>query len=695
MRNEADFDIYGVFNDGDFKGIGSILGERRTKDALNLDTEEFDISFSLLNGSTISIDVSKKGKKPKKVIATGGSFGEDNSADSISLSDGYTATFKRGKRFTLTIRKNGRRILSDFTHDEVDGTFRLGSELDNFLTYNNKTNQLRFSFTIPANKGIYGVGESFTRYNKWGTRIVTFPIDNNGQSADGVYKGIPFFLSNAGIGLLVNTYSPVEFNFGAKLSCLITVTVPLDCVSLVVFTGEPKKIISLYESLDRKPALPPKWSFGLWISRWIGVAYKSVKEIEQTLQKFDEYSIPVEVVALDPQWLGDYYPGLQVCEFKWNRERFKSDNEVGDYLKSKGLHLSLWVNPYLNLKSEFYKKYQDVLLKTRDNEFALVPDPDPLFRPPRAMWDFSNPDGFNAYKGLIKELLVRSNADCVMTDFGETVPLSGVDHYGDEGFHIRNELGDLYQLSAFEGALEANRENMIWGRSGSIRSHTVAIQWNGDSNSSWEGMRNTLAGSLSYLTSGALFTSFDIPGTGGLIGEKIEKQTEEQYCRWVELGSLFSHIKIHGSLPEPWHYGRNAIAVFKKYMELRYSLLPYIWDEAKYSFDNGVPLVRSLLLEFPEDPSVTDIGDQFMLGKDIMVAPIFDESGYRQIYIPKGKWVDFWSREKIDGGEWIEDRFPLDILPIYVRSGSKIRMFSKIAMRIKDLDLNSIREEKF
>jgi alpha-glucosidase (family GH31 glycosyl hydrolase) len=130
-------------------------------------------------------------------------------------------------------------------------------------------------------------------------------------------------------------------------------------------------------------------------------------------------------------------------------------------------------------------------------------------------------------------------------------------------------------------------------------------------------------------------------------------------------------------------------------MELRYSLLPYIWDEAKYSFDNGVPLVRSLLLEFPEDPSVTDIGDQFMLGKDIMVAPIFDESGYRQIYIPKGKWVDFWSREKIDGGEWIEDRFPLDILPIYVRSGSKIRMFSKIAMRIKDLDLNSIREEKF
>ena len=695
MRNEADYDVRTLFSDQNFEGLGQIENVSYSPDCVLFTFHEFEARVSFLSESSIQVDVNKKGSELKRALETKGHWKYGETTESLPLSSGVTLNLLKNQKFEPEFRKEGKLLMSNFSHGEFEGTFRLGAEINNFLTFNKNSKQLKFSFTLPGVRGIYGVGESFNRFNKLGTEIATFSIDNNGHAGDGMYKAVPFFLSTGKVGIFVNTYSPVKFDFGAKLSNMIQITTPLEAVSFIVFTGTPKEILASYISLYRKPALPPKWSFGLWMSRWIGVAYQTLKEVEETLSKFQEYSIPVDVVAFDPQWLADYYPGLQVCEFQWDHQKFSTDHELGDYLKSVSKHLSLWVNPYVNLEGKIYAEAKDFLLKKEDGSVALVPDPDPFKRPPRGMYDFSNPEAFNFYKEKIRDLLVRSNADCVMTDFGETVPLAGKDYQGDHGIHVRNKLNDLYQVSAFEGAQAAEDDGMIWGRSGSIKSHALAVQWNGDSSASWEGMRNSLKGSLSYLTSGALFTAFDIPGTGGLIGEKSEKQSEEQYCRWVELGCLFSHLKIHGSIPEPWYYGEEAIRVFRKYMQLRYSLLPYIWNEAKVSVEESVPLIRTLVVEFPDDFSVSEIDDEYMFGSSVLIAPMFDESRGRYIYLPKGEWIDFWNRQKYNGGQWIYQEVPVDYIPIFVRRGAAIPMFKGTAENIEDLQKNQVETVRF
>ncbi len=695
MRNEADFDIKTVFSDEEFEELGKYSRVTTKTSGVVFEYPDFEVEVSMVGKSAVMFNVTKHGDKLKQALPVSGNWDFGNKTSGIKVSGNHELKLARSSRVDPVVKKGNKTVFCNFTHGEVDGNFRLGKELDNFITYNKNSSQLRFAFSLPGNQGIYGVGESFSRFNKWGTSVVTYSIDNNGHAADGMYKGIPFFLTNGGVGVFVNTYSPVKFDFGAKLINMVQITVPLSSVSFILFLGTPKEVLSQYISLDGKPSLPPDWSFGMWMSRWIGVAYKTVAEVEQTLTKFRDAGIPVDVVALDPQWLADYFPGLQVCEFRWDHNRFKTDNELGDYLKQRKMHLSMWVNPYVNLKGEIVKEAGKHLLKDEKGEIALVPDPDPLLRPPRGMYDFSNRESFDFYKEKIRDLLVRSNADCVMTDFGETVPLTGKDSEGDSWIHIRNKLGDLYQIAAFEGAKAARQDGMIWGRSGSIRSHSLAIQWNGDSNANWEGMRNSLRGSLSYLTSGALFTAFDIPGTGGLISENVQKQDEDQYCRWVELGCLFSHLKIHGSLPEPWFYGKLAVEVFRKYMNLRYTLLPYIWEEASFSVKNSVPLIRTLVVEFPEDLNVREIDDEYMLGSKILVAPILDESNERDIYLPKGEWVEYWSKKSVSGGGWLHVEAATDVIPLYVRKNTKLKMFKELAQNIEDLKKKPVEEVPF
>ena len=264
--------------------------------------------------------------------------------------------------------------------------------------------------------------------------------------------------------------------------------------------------------------------------------------------------------------------------------------------------------------------------------------------------------------------MIRSNADAVMTDFGETVPTDSVDSKGNSGYLIRNIMGDLYQMSAFMGVKSARGKGMVWGRSGSVLSHNYPIQWGGDSSSTWEGMRTALRSALSASMSGTIFTAFD---TGGFAG-KPEKLL---YIRWVAMGALFSHFKLHGTTPrEPWNYDSEIVDAFGNLVRLRYSLIPYIISEARLSLEIKKPLIRPLVLEFSEDPGSQFIDDEYMLGGKILVAPIFNETGKRSVYIPTGKWVDFYDRKTMDGPNWIEVQEPITRIPLFVKGGTVLEL---------------------
>jgi alpha-D-xyloside xylohydrolase len=428
------------------------------------------------------------------------------------------------------------------------------------------------------------------------------------------------------------------------------------------------------------PQLPPEWSFGLWISRWTTIGYKSVEKVKEILDKFELEGIPWDVLSMDPHWTSNYYTIVPnnryvrtyACEFSWNRDYFERDNDVGDLLRGHGKRLCLNIDPYVMLNGNHIRKVKDCLLTDGKGNIALMPRFDDPEMPDRGMIDFTREECFRRYSEIVKDLILRSNADTVMTDLGEIVPPNAVDSHGNPGYMIRNLMGDLYQASSYEGVRQARGSGILWGRSGSLLKHNYPIEWGGDSVSSWEGMRTSLRAALSACMSGTIFTAFDSGGFVGRPGRLL-------YIRWVAMGALFSHFKIHGTTPrEPWNYDKEIVDAFKELVNLRYRLMPYIIHQAKVSLNEKIPMIRPLVLEFPEDEASKNIDDEYLLGSDILVAPIFSDEGYRKVYLPPGRWVDFFDRTEYSGKCWINITASIMKIPLFVKKDATIEMVEQV-----------------
>ncbi len=663
MKNLRDFEIRKFFEGEMFSSAGFINEILSDITSTTFKTSKMDIKVTIIDGVGIKVEIDagdelqglsiphKEPEGPKKA--------------------GYSVTLPaREEKFSLTVNKESEMILSPFAPGDQLGFLSLGDEFYENMTVSAENEMMRISFRIPSNYGIYGLGENFTTFNKRGKTIYTFPHDNYCLGAEEVYKGIPFFLSNAGVGIVIPEYVPMKFDFGQTMEGLIMITLPAKSFSFYILFGTPVEILQEYLHMFGVPELPPEWSFGMWVSRWAGIGYRSVSEVSGILSSFRKSKIPLDVISMDPQWLQDYIPGVtQACEFQWDRSNYQKDDELGNFLEANGKRLCLWVNSYVLLNGNIAKEMKNCLLTDENGNIAIVPNQDGNpNKPKRGMVDFTKAECFEKYSKLIENLMVRSNADAVMTDFGETIPTDSVDVNGNPGYLIRNLMGDLYQMSAFKGVKSARGKGMVWGRSGSVLSHNYPIQWGGDSSSTWEGMRTALRSALSASMSGTIFTAFD---TGGFAG----KPDRLLYIRWVAMGALFSHFKLHGTTPrEPWNYDNEIVDAFGNLVRLRYSLIPYIILEARLSLEIKKPLVRPLVLEFPEDPGCQFIDDEYMLGDKILVAPIFNETGKRTVYIPMGKWVDFYDKKAMDGPKWIVVEEPISRIPLFVKSGTVIEV---------------------
>lgn len=528
------------------------------------------------------------------------------------------------------------------------------------------------SFQLHHDEMIFGCGESFTRLDKRGQKIVLYLRDAMGALSRKMYKPVPFFLSSRGYGMFVHTSTPTTFDFGHDFDQSTVLYTGDEVLDIFVFLGSPKEVVSQYTAVTGRSPVPPLWSFGLWMSR---ITYKAEAEVRRVASKLRELQIPCDVIHLDTGWFETDWQ----CNYKFSPSRFEDPKKMISDLIEDGFRISLWQLPYFTVKNELY----DTIV---DNGYAVHSD---AGRQPNldAILDFSNPETVKWYQGLISELL-ELGVGAIKVDFGEDSPAGGAYASGRTGWYEHNLYPLRYNKTVAEITKATTGENIIWARSAWAGSQRYPLHWGGDAENSNAAMAATLRGGLSLGLCGFTYWSHD---AGGFVG----KPTTDLYRRWLAFSALTSHSRCHGAPPrEPWEFSEEFVEEFRRIVELRYALLPYIYSQAARASERGHPLLRPLFFEYPTDRTCWSIEDQYILGEHLLVAPLFSSANYRQVYLPPGEWIDYQTGKVYEGQQWhtIEGE-PLPIV-LLVRSGA-IVPHAKVAQSTKDIDWNLLELRAF
>lgn len=519
-------------------------------------------------------------------------------------------------------------------------------------------------FTLTADEMIFGCGESATGLNKAGQKVNLFVTDPQGPETDQMYKPIPFFMSNRGYGMFMHTSAPVTCDFGATYIGLNKMFMGDENLDLFVFFGEPKDILDEYTDLVGKPGMPPLWSFGTWMSR---ITYFSEKEGYDVAANIRKNKYPCDVIHFDTGWFDVDWQ----CDYKFSENRFQNPQQMLKDLRSQGFHVCLWQLPYFTPKNRYFSELieKDMYVKNGNGE---LPYEDVVL-------DFSNPETVKWYQDKLAGLL-NIGVSAIKVDFGEAAPLNGIYASGKSGWYEHNLYPVRYDMAVSEITKKLHNENIMWARAAWADSQRYPLHWGGDAATTNTGLLGTLRAGLSFGLSGFSFWSHDMGGF-------VKATPEDLYCRWIPFGFLTSHTRAHGAPPtEPWLYDSKRVQdVFRKSAEMKYRLMPYVYAQAKECTEKGLPMLRALFVEFPDDPGAWKVDDEYLFGSQILVAPLL-ESGMtgRTVYLPEGKWIDYQTEKVYEGG-W--HRIEAGSLPIImlVRDGSVLPHL-KLAQSTAEMD---------
>ncbi|MGD8245475.1 MAG: glycoside hydrolase family 31 protein, partial [Anaerolineae bacterium] len=527
---------------------------------------------------------------------------------------------------------------------------------------------------VAPGEAFYGLGEKFTPLDKWGQEHVSWAIDVGNVSSYRAYKNVPFLMSTAGYGLFVHSSYPILYRMGSESS--ISYSIHIDDAQLdyfLIYGPSFQHILKRYTDLTGRAPVPPKWSFGFWISR---CGYRSRSEVETVVQEMRARDLPCDVISLDPWWMGDG----PWTTFEWDREAFPEPEAMVHGLRENGVRTCLWIHPYVPRGSGAYAEALEGGYLVRKPDGSVSPPIESFSGSALAAVDFTNPEARNWYQGKLRTLL-DMGVSVFKSDFGEQAPVDALYWDGRSGLEMHNLYPLLYNKAVFELTEAYFGRGLTWARSGYAGSQRYPVQWGGDSYGTLDQMACQIRGLLSYGMSGVPFCSHDVGGFDyapeAFDRETLEDQPQdpEVYVRWLQFGVFSSHVRAHGKQPqEPWTYGREAEDIARRYLKLRYRLLPYIYSEAVRSSRTGLPMVRPMVLAYPSDPNTRSLDLQYMFGESFLVAPIVTRTNRRQVYLPDGEWVDYWTKGRVPGGRWIEVEAELDTLPLWVRSGAIIPM---------------------
>ena len=560
--------------------------------------------------------------------------------------------------------KTGRILSQTVTLRDADSTQVKYTPFSFIKRGSDNARRINPVFTLTADEMIFGCGESATGLNKVGQKVNLFVTDPQGPETDQMYKPIPFFMSNRGYGMFMHTSAPVTCDFGATYIGLNKMFMGDENLDLFVFFGEPKDILDEYTDLVGKPGMPPLWSFGTWMSR---ITYFSEKEGYDVAANIRKNKYPCDVIHFDTGWFDVDWQ----CDYKFSENRFQNPRQMLKDLKSQGFHVCLWQLPYFTPKNRYFPELikKDMYVKNGNGE---LPYEDVVL-------DFSNPETVKWYQDKLAGLL-NIGVSAIKVDFGEAAPLNGIYASGKSGWYEHNLYPVRYDMAVSEITKKLHNENIMWARAAWAGSQRYPLHWGGDAATTNTGMLGTLRAGLSFGLSGFSFWSHDMGGF-------VKSTPEDLYCRWLPFGFLTSHTRAHGAPPtEPWLYDSKRVQdVFRKSAEMKYRLMPYVYAQAKECTEKGLPMLRALFVEFPDDPGAWKVDDEYLFGSQILVAPLL-ESGItgRTVYLPEGKWIDYQTEKVYEGGWHKIEAGSLPIIML-VRDGSVLPHL-KLAQSTSEMD---------
>ena len=554
-------------------------------------------------------------------------------------------------------------------------------------TVTNKTERATISFKCSPDECFVGTGERFRKMDLSGQTFQLKNQDGQGVNNRRCYKNIPFYMSSRMYGCFYHTSDYCKLSLADHSTRSVQFMCDRATLDVFLIGGQtPEEILRGYRMLTGFPQMPPLWSFGIWMSR---MTYFSADEVDEICDHLRREHYPCDVIHLDTGWFRTDW----LCEWKFNPERFPDPKGFIQRLKDNGFRVSLWQLPYVaagaeqlaEAKANQYISAPVVSGSAADNtggssNFSALDYSGTI--------DFTYDKAVNWYKNQLLKPLLEMGVTCIKTDFGENIHM-------DHRYHamtperLNNIYSLLYQRAAYEVTKEVTGDGIVWARSAWAGCQRYPLHWGGDSASSWDGLAGSLKGGLHFGLSGFAFWSHDVPGFHSIPDFMNSPLDEDVYVRWTQFGVFSSHMRYHGTCKrEPWHYPVIA-PIVKKWWKLRYRLLPYIVEQGKKACESGYPMVRALIFHHPHDRQCWHIDDEYYFGSEFLVCPVMNSENKRDIYLPEGLWVNFFTGERLEGGRWYYDvEVPLDQMPVFARPGALIKMYPDDVDCTDQMDLN-------
>ena len=543
----------------------------------------------------------------------------------------------------------------------TESSFRNLAYMQNTKTGKNYMLEQMF---LDVDEYVYGLGERFTPFVKNG-QVVEMWNEDGGTASEIAYKNIPFYVTNKGYGILVDNEGDVAYEIASEKVERVQFSVEGERLDYYVISGKtPMRTVEKYTELTGKPALPPAWSFGLWLTTSFTTNYDEATT-SGFIQGMADREIPLHVFHFDCYWMDAY----EWCNFEWDPATFPDPKGMLKRYHDRGLHICVWINPYIGQKSCLFKEGKDhgYLVKKTDGSVWQTD----LWQPGMALVDFTNPDAVAWYQGKLKTLL-DMGVDCFKTDFGERIPVKEIEYFDhSDPVKMHNYYTYLYNQAVFE-LLERERgtgEAVLFARSATVGGQQFPAHWGGDCSASYVSMAETLRGGLSLSLGGFGFWSHDISGFESTAPADI-------YKRWCQFGLLSSHSRLHGSSSYrvPWMFDEEACDILREFVNLKCCLMPYLYGQAVRSHKEGRPVLRPMFLDFPEDRACDTLDRQYMFGDSLLVAPIFKENGEVQYYLPEGTWYNLITGAEVSGGKWQKETHDYHSLPLMIRPNTVLAL---------------------
>ena len=575
--------------------------------------------------------------------------------ETVSFTSGkLTARVQKGENWRVDYVAEDGRVLTS-------SAFRgMGRALDKDTgkTY------MSDSLMLDVGECVYGLGERFAAYVKNGQSIDMWNADG-GTASEQTYKNIPFYMTNRGYGVFVEDTSDVSFEVASEKVERVQFSAEGETIVYdVIYGGTPKAVLDGYTALTGRPALMPAWSFGLWLSTSFTTNYDE-KTATSFIQGMADRDIPLSVFHFDCFWM----KGFNWCDFTWDEETFPDPVGMLKRYHDRGLHLCCWINPYIGQASPLFREGMEhgYLLKKTNGDVWQTD----LWQAGMGILDVTNPDARAWYCDHLRKIL-RMGVDCLKTDFGERIPVRDIAYYdGKDPLHMHNYYTFLYNKMVFDLLKEERGEGeaILFARSATAGSQQFPVHWGGDNSASYVSMAETLRAGLSMSHSGFGFWSHDISGFE-------QTAPADVYKRWAAFGLLSSHSRLHGSSSYrvPWLFDEESCDVVRKFTRLKCRLMPYLYGAAVEAHEHGTPMMRPMMLEFPDDPACDTLDRQYMMGESLLVAPVFHEDSHVDYYLPDGLWTSLLDGRKVQGGHWQRETHDFLSLPLMVRPGTVLPM---------------------